>query len=92
MDDISMTEVIQNSYDRAKEKLIQGKLLPINNIEDLCHVAHTYAIMDLYHDIKRLDTYPHYNKAINELYKLFDEGIISEKDSYASFAFCYRHR
>ena len=31
----------------------------------------------------------HYDQPIDELYSLFDNGILLEKNSYASFAFCY---
>jgi hypothetical protein len=88
MKDVPMTEVVQSAYDRAKEDLRLGRL-PIKEIQDLCHVAHTYALMDLYQGSKNADPRRHYNKPIGELYKLFDKGTLSEEDAYASFAFCY---
>ena len=88
MKDVPMTEVIQSAYDRAKADLDLGSL-PITNIQDLCHVAHSYAFIDLYQGSKKPDQKKHYNKPIDGLYKLFDKGTLSEKDTYASFAFCY---
>ncbi len=88
MKDIPMTEVVQSAYDRAKEDLDLGRL-PITNIEDLCHAAHSYAFLDLYQGFKKPDKKRHYKKPIDKLYKLFDNGTLSEKETYASFAFCY---
>jgi len=88
MKDVPMTEVVQSAYDRAKEDLRLGRL-PVKEIQDLCHVAHTYALIDLYQGSKNADPKRHYNKPIGELYKLFDKGTLSEEDAYASFAFCY---
>jgi len=88
MKDIPMTEVIQSAYDKAQKDLNSGKL-PISDIEDLCHVAFIYAINDLYQGSKKPNIKCHYDKPIKELYKLFDKAIISENDTYASFAFCY---
>lgn len=83
-----MTELIQSAYDRAKKDLRLGRL-PISEIQDLCHVAHTYALMDLYQGSKQADPKRHYNNSIDKLYIMFDNGTLSEDDSYASFAFCY---
>ena len=83
-----MTEVVQSAYDRAKNDLQLGRL-PISDIQDLCHVAHTYALMDLYQGSKKADPKRHYSRPIDKLYKLFDNGTLSEEDAYASFAFCY---
>ena len=88
MKEVAMTELIQSAYDRAKKDLELGRL-PISEIQDLCHVAHTYALMDLYQGSKEANSNRHYNKPINKLYKLFDNGTLSEEDAYASFAFCY---
>jgi len=88
MKDVPMTEVVQSAYDRAKEDLRLGRL-PVKEIQDLCHVAHMYALIDLYQGSKNADPKRHYNKPIGELYKLFDKGTLSEEDAYASFAFCY---
>ncbi len=88
MKDVLMTEVVQSAYDRAKSDLDLGSL-PITNIQDLCHVAYSYALIDLYQGSKKPDQKKHYNKPIDKLYKLFDNGTLSEKDTYASFAFCY---
>ena len=86
MKDVPITEVVQSAYHRAKADLEMGSL-PITNIQDLCHVAHSYAFIDLYQGSKKPDQKKHYNKPIDELYKLFDKGTLSEKDTYASFAF-----
>ena len=88
MTDVPMTELVQSAYDRAKKDLGLGRL-PIGEVQDLCHVAHTYALMDLYQGSKKADLKRHYNKPIDKLYKLFDNGAFSEEESYASFAFCY---
>ena len=88
MKDIPMTEVIQSAYDRAREDLRLGKI-PIEDIQDLCHVAHSYAMIDLYNGKKVANKNCHYDKPIDELYSLFDNGTLIEKNSYASFAFCY---
>ncbi len=89
MADIPFTDVIQSAYERAKKDFLSGKLLPIRNVEDLCHMAHSYAIIDLYGGAKKADRNLHYSKPIDDLYKLFDEGTISISDTYASFTFCY---
>ncbi len=83
-----MTDVVQSAYERAKSDLI-SKILPIKDIEDLCHVAHVYALKDLYNESKTIDRKCHYDNIIDELYKLFEAGELSEGDSYATFAFCY---
>ena len=88
MKDVPMTDVVQSAYDRANSDLDLGNL-PISDIRDLCHVAHSYALIDLYQGSKKLDLKRHYNKPIDKLYKLFDKGTLSEKDTYASFAYCY---
>ncbi len=88
MKDVPITEVVQSAYDRAKEDLRLGHL-PIENIQDLCHVAHTYAIIDLYQGSKKPNKKRHYDKPITELYLQLDKGALLEKDTYASFAFCY---
>lgn len=88
MKDVLMTDIVQSAYDRAKADLDLGSL-PITNIQDLCHVAHSYAFIDLYQSSKKPNQKKHYNKPIDELYKLFDKGTLLEKDTYASFAFCY---
>jgi len=88
MNDVPITVVIQSAYDRAKEDLRLGHL-PIENVQDLCHVTHTYAFIDLYQGPKKPNKKRHYDKPINELYLLFDKGTLLEKDTYASFAFCY---
>jgi len=112
MNEVPMTELVQSAYDRAKSDLQLG-LLPISEIQDLCHVAHTYAFMDLwiygfmdlwiygfmdlwiygfmdlYQGSKKADPKRHYNRPIDKLYKLFDNGTLSKEDAYASFAFCY---
>ena len=73
---------------RAKQAFLSNKL-PISEIEDLCHVAHVYAITDLYHGTKEPDHQRHYTKPIDQLYELFDKGKLNVSDVYASFAFCY---
>ena len=88
MSEIPFTDIIQSAYDRAKNDCLSGKL-PISKIEDLCHVAHTYAFNDLYHGAKEPDYEVHYNKPIGELYELFDKNELKVSDTYASFAFCY---
>ena len=88
MKDVPMTEVVQFAYDKAKADLNLGNL-PIGDIQDLCHVAHTYALFDLYQGSKKPDLKRHYDQPINELYNLFDSGTLLEKDTYANFAFCY---
>ncbi|MCI5149586.1 MAG: hypothetical protein D3916_09405 [Candidatus Electrothrix sp. MAN1_4] len=88
MNEVSMTELVQSAYDRAKNDL-RAERLPISEIQYLCHVAHTYAFMDLYQGTKKPDPKCHYDRPIDELYKLFDNGTLSDKDTYASFAFCY---
>ena len=88
MKDVPMTEVVQSAYDRAKADLVLGSL-PITSIQDLGHVAQSYAFIDLYQGSKKPNQKKHYNKPIDKLYKLFDKGTLSEKDTYASFAFCY---
>jgi hypothetical protein len=88
MKDVPMTEVVQSAYDRAKQDLALGKL-PLDNVEDLCHVAFKYAFTDLYEGRKEPHQKTHYHRPIDKLYKLFDKGLLTEKDSYASFAFCY---
>ena len=88
MQDVPMTEVVQSAYDRAEKDLRLGRL-PISNIQDLCHVAHTYALMDLYQGSKKTNPKLHYDKPIEKLYKHYDNGTLSENDTYASFAFCY---
>ncbi len=90
MKDVPMTEVVQYAYDRAKEDLRLGRL-PIKEIQDLRHVAHKYALLDLYQGSKNFDPIRHYIKPIDELYKLFDKGTLSEEDAYASFAFLNIH-
>lgn len=88
MKDVPMTEVVQSAYDRAKTDLVLGSL-PIARIQDLCHVAHSYAFIDLYQGSKKPNQKKHYSEPVDKLYKLFDKGTLSEKDTYASFAFCY---
>jgi hypothetical protein len=88
MSDIPFTEIIQSAYVRAKKDYLSGKL-PISKIEDLCHVAYVYAFDDLYHGTKEPDYERHYNRAIDELYELFDKGELNVIEAYASFVFCY---
>ena len=88
MKQVSMTELIQSAYSRAKRKAEAGDL-PISNIQDLCHVAHTFALLDLYGETKKLNYKKHYSNSIDRLYKLFDKGTLSVEQSYLSFAYCY---
>ena len=88
MNEVPMTELVQSAYDRAKNDLELGRL-PISEIQDLCHVAHRYAFIDLYRGSKKADPKRHYDRPIDKLYKLFDNGTLSDEDAYASFAFCY---
>lgn len=88
MKQVSMTEVIQSAFGRAKRKAEAGDL-PISNIQDLCHVAHTFALLDLYGETRKLNYRKHYSNPIKRLYKLFDKGALSIDQSYLSFAFCY---
>jgi hypothetical protein len=88
MPDIPFTEVIQAAYSRAKEACLAGKL-PVSKLEDLCHTAYIYAFVDIYGRTKEPDYELHYNKIIDQLYELFDEGKLNVSDTYATFAFCY---
>ncbi len=88
MSDIPMTDIIQSAYVRARKDCLSGKL-PISKIEDLCHVAHVYALIDLYHGNKEPNRELHYSKPIDQLYELFDKGRLNVSDTYATFAFCY---
>ncbi len=88
MNDVPMTEVVQSAYDSAKADMILGNL-PVSDIQDLCHVAYSYAFIDLYQGSKKPKYKKHYSKPIDKLYKLFDKGTLSETNTYASFAFCY---
>ena len=86
MSDIAFTDIIQAAYDRAKEDFALGKL-PVSKIEDLCHVAYVYAFTDLYHGAKEPKYDLHYNKPIDQLYEMFDNGKLKISDTYATFAF-----
>jgi hypothetical protein len=66
MEQVSMTEVIQSAHGRAKRKAEAGEL-PISNIQDLCHVAHTFAFLDLYGEPNKLNYRKHYSNPINKL-------------------------
>ena len=88
MSDIPFTDIIQAAYMRAKQGY-SSNILPISEIEDLCHIAHVYAFNDLYHGTKEPDHQRHYTKPIDQLYELFDKGKLNVSDVYASFAFCY---
>lgn len=86
--DIKMTDVIQRAYDDAKKQLELGSL-PISEEQDLCHMAHGFALRGLLGSTKSLDYEKHYSKPLDELYELFDNNTLSLENSYASFAFCY---
>jgi len=88
MKEVPMTEVVQAAYDKAKEAL-RLRRLPIDNIQDICHVAHIYAMNDLYQGKKTSDKKRHYENPIDKLYALFDKGTITDNETYAAFAFCY---
>jgi hypothetical protein len=86
--DVPMTEVVQFAYNRAKSDFENG-VLPIQNLQDLCHVACKYALEDLYQGSKKVNEKIHYKRPVEKLYKLFNRGILLEEDCYASFAYCY---
>jgi hypothetical protein len=88
MSDIPFTEVIQSAYSRAKKECLAGRL-PVSKLEDLCHTAYLYALIDIYRGKKKPDYQLHYNKPIDQLYELFDGGKLNVSDTYATFAFCY---
>ena len=88
MEDAPLTDVIQAAYDNAIDAIYSGNL-SINNTQDVFHLAHTYALFDLYKGNKKPNKKHHYDKPIEKLYKLFDSGTINENNTYAAFAYCY---
>ena len=88
MKELPVTEIVQSAYNRAKADMVLG-ILPVASTQDLCHVAYLYSFTDIYQGSKKPKYKKHYSRVIDKLYRLFDKGILSEEDTYASFAFCY---
>ena len=84
MKDVPLTDVIQNAYDHAIE-VVRTEKSVINTTQDVCHLAYSFALFDLYQGHKK----HHYDIPIKKLYKLFDSGAIDENNTYSAFAYCY---